>query len=61
MAKPIISDRTKPIDQQKPNQLTKSILIRKWLEDFAKQKHKPHYSDRFMFSTTVNASLHGGC
>ena len=57
----ILSDPVNPIDQQKLNRLTKSILIKKWLVDFAKQKHRPHYSDHFMFSTPVNANLQGGC
>ena len=60
MAKPILSDCFKAIDRQKTNRLIKSILIKKWLEDFAKQEHRPHYSNRFAFNVPLTA-VEGDC
>ena len=54
-----IPERSNTYDNQKPNRLTKSILIKKWLVDFAKQKHKLHYSDNFCFSSLLTA-VEGG-
>ena len=55
-----IPEHSNTHDNQKPHQLTKSILIKKWLVDFAKQDHRPHYSDRFLFNFPVNTNTQGG-
>ena len=60
MAKSILSDCLKVIDQSKPHRLTKSILVKKWLADFAKQEHRPHYSNRFAFNVPLTA-VEGDC
>lgn len=60
MANFILSDCLEAIDRQKTNRLTKSILIKKWLADFAKKKHSPHYSDRFAFNFSLTA-VEGDC
>ena len=61
MANSILADCLTAIDNQtrNTNQITRTILIKKWLMDFAKQKHPLRYSDHLAFSVPANAQ--GGC